>query len=58
MYVFPATPGTRPDETANWMLMASDAKLSITDPVEVKPGKNDPVLTDAGLSSAVLDAYA
>lgn len=56
--VFPATPGTRPDEVANWMLMASDSPLTIPDRVEVKTGREDPVLTDGYLPPAVLRSGA
>ena len=54
--VFPVTAGTRPDEISNWMLMASDAGLPVPDAVEVKTGREDPVLTDDYIPLSVLDA--
>ena len=54
--VFPVTAGTHSDEVSNWMLMASDAGLSLSGTVEVKTGREDPVLTDEYVPSAVLHA--
>ena len=54
--VFPVTAGTRPDEISNWMLMASDACLTIPGRVEVKTGRDDPVLTDGHIPTSVLNA--
>ena len=58
VYVFPVTPGTHPEELSNWMLMASDRELSVPDAVEVKTGRDDPILEDRRLPSAVLRAAA
>ena len=56
--VFPATPDTALDEAANWMLIASDAALAIPDAIEVRTGRDDPVLTDRALPYSVLHAVA
>lgn len=56
--VFPVTAGTHPDEIANWMLMASDVSLPIAGTVDVKTGRDDPVLTDEYIPSAVIHAVS
>ena len=58
VYVFPATAGTHPDEVSNWMLMASSAALSIPNTADVRLSREDLVLTDADMPSAVLGAAA
>ena len=54
--VFPVTAGTRPDEIANYMLMASDGPLTVPGASEVKTGRDDPLLTDNSLPFSVLNA--
>ena len=56
--VFPVTPGAAPDEISNWMLAGSDGELSFPDAVEVRTGREDPVLEDMFLPPAVLGAAA
>ena len=58
VYVFPVTPGTRPDEVANRMVMTADNPLNVPDHAEVKTDRNDPVLTDTNMPLAVLHAAA
>ena len=56
--LFPATLGTSPDEISNWMVMASDASLSVPDAADVRLSREDLVLTDADMPSALLGAVA
>ena len=56
--VFPVTPGAHPSDLTNWMLMASDVPLSVPNGTEVRPGREDPVLTDGYLPPAVLNSGA
>ena len=54
--VSPASSGAQPGEVTNWMLAASDAAPDLPGVIEVKTGRDDPVLTDEYLPPAVLAA--